>query len=200
MAGAWWLEVAGCSDWHGMAEPNARICSSLAVCLTIDQDCRIHGSTIGQYDQETCVFTSPTGCMEYQLTCPDNSVSVSGKLVADTLWVSVDASQPFEREVLITETSITGAVQGPRSFPHMQSGYGSALRNGERYLCQINARDGGHVDVTGVDAAVPGFLSYSFTCDLRAACLETPEPSATGPAPRRDACNHAASLPVADTI
>jgi hypothetical protein len=183
VSGEWWLEVAGCADYHGNVEPSARICSSFEVCLTVDEDCHIHGSTTGRYDQETCVFTSPLGCMSYELTCPDFPVSVSGKLVTDTLWVFVDASQIFEEEVKATEICVTGLTQGPYSFGAMQGGYGSATRNGGGYLCKIQARDGWHVEVAGVDAVAPEHLSYSFTCDLYAPCLVHPVPTATGPVP-----------------
>jgi hypothetical protein len=165
----WLLVVNGCSDWHGNAEPSANICSSFKVCVTMDEQCNIQGSDQGQYDQSTCAFTSPGGCMSYEVSCPDFPISVSGELASNMMQIRLDASQVFE-QMTTTEICVTGkqVYSGPSST--MQTGYGSAIRNGGGYFCKIEARDGAHVDVTGADSSAGGNLSYSFSVDLKAGC------------------------------
>ena len=106
--------------------------------------------------------------MSYEVSCPDFPISVSGELVTDTLRIHLDASQIWEqataREICITQASTSYAG------PFMQGGYGSALRNGGGLFCEIEARDRAHVEVTGIDAAVPEYLSYSFSVDLYEDC------------------------------
>jgi hypothetical protein len=168
-AGEWLLVVNGCADVHGNAEPSSHICSSFGVCLTVDEQCNIRGNGQGQYDQDTCAFTSPLGCMSYEVSCPDFPISVSGEIVSNTVRIQLDASQVFE-QTTATEicTLHTQLYSGP--FTLMQSGYGSAIRNGGGYFCEIEARDGAHAEVSGLDAADPEHSSYNFSVDLHEGC------------------------------
>jgi hypothetical protein len=166
--GDWLLVVHGCVHETG-TEPSADLCSDFKVCFTVDEQCQIQGSDEGQYDQDTCFYTSPDGCMTYDVSCPDFPISVSGQQITDTMRIMVDASQIWEK-VVAHEICV-----GPIDFPEspgaiMQLAFGSAVRNGGGIFCEIEARDGAHVDLSGVDAFSPGNLSYSFSIDLFEDC------------------------------
>lgn len=168
-AGEWLLVGDACVDWHGNAEPSGHVCSSFEICLAVDAQCNIQGSGRGQYAQDTCAFTSPGGCMSYEVTCPDFSISASGEMITDTLWIQLDGSQIVE-QVVATEICVAGEQVYSGRSTFVQTGFGSATRNGGGYLCAIEALDGAHIEVTGVDAVAPDVLSYSFTVDLYAGC------------------------------
>jgi hypothetical protein len=149
-------------------EPSTHICSNFEVCLTVDEQCNIQGSAQARYDSSTCAYTSPSGCMSYEVSCPDYDISVSGEMLTEALRIFVDGSQAWE-QVTAHETCHTNTTMSmPGSM--MQMAYGSATRNGGGYLCEIEARDGAHMEVTGVDAAVPENLGYTFSVDLYAGC------------------------------
>lgn len=162
----WWLVVEGCGDWTA-TEPSAHLCSTVEVCITapVGETCHIEGEGQGYYDQGTCAYTSPSGACSWDVTCPDFPVSVSGDRITDTLRILVDASQMWEQYV-VTCLGKTWSDAGP----FMQTAYGSAIRNGGGYLCQIPAEDGAHVDVTGMDAVGGGQLTYDFDVDIYAGC------------------------------
>jgi hypothetical protein len=106
--------------------------------------------------------------MSYEVSCPDFPISVGGKMLTDTLRIFVDGSQAWEQAIAY-EVCITGATMSTSGLM-MQVAYGSATRNGGGYLCEIEARDGAHVEVVGVDAAVLEHLSYAFSVDLYEDC------------------------------
>jgi hypothetical protein len=166
--GEWLLVVDACGEWTG-TEPSAHLCSRAEICLTIDAQGAVSGSGRGTYDQSTCAYTSPGDCLSYQVTCPDFPISASGELVGNMLRVLPDGSQIWE-EVVATDTCLTGAQVYSGQGSMMQTAYGSAARNGGGILCEIELRDGAHVDVTGTDAVVGGLLSYSFSVDIYAGC------------------------------
>jgi uncharacterized low-complexity protein len=183
----WWLIVDGCSDMHGMAEPSGKLCGRFELCMTVDEACQIHGSSQGRYDQSTCFYTSPGGCMAYEVTCPSFPISVGGELVRDPAelpsrgWPITYTLPVTIPGAVITPTPVItpgGGVlpSAPPTPGSWEADYDvlwitlGAVRNGGGYFCVLAAVDGAQADVNSVDIVAPAELYYSFSVELRAGC------------------------------
>jgi hypothetical protein len=158
----WRVHTRGAVGWYD-TEHSAFMNSRIDGCITVDASCRIQGTGSGVYEQGDCHYTSPSGVCSYDVTCPDFKVSFSGEKVGDTLRIRLDASQIWEQVV-------ASCAGGTSSFPGsmLQTGYGSAIRNGGGYFCEIEAKDGAYVSIEGSDTVAP--LSYQLEAFLYAGC------------------------------
>ncbi len=158
----WRLYISGVVRWLG-SEPSAEMYTSIDGCITVDSFCNIEGSGDGQY-YSGCAYSSPNGVCSYEVTCPDFTASFTGVKSDDVMRIGIDASQIFE-QVTAHCAGVTTTMQGVI----VQTGYGSAIRNGGGYFCEMEASNGATEWVEGHDTVIPN-LSYEFTAILQEGC------------------------------
>ncbi len=169
-SGEWTLEIEGCGTMKG-TEPSGESCISFESCVTVDQSCRIQGT--GNVTHTKCEYTSPTGTCSYAVECPDFNMSVSG-----VVEVGEDGQENFKVTVDASAATVTGkatcaGIPVPFSGGSiLQDAFGSAVRNGEGYLFEIEIeREAGvRATIEGNDAFMPNNLSYKFNAYLIPGC------------------------------
>ncbi len=167
--GQWTLVIDGCGTLAG-TEPSNFLCTIITACIEVNEACQIEGTGSGEYTN--CDFSSPQGVCSYEIECPDFEMPIRGQVVIDEngeeiFKIFTDASNIFEEGV-----QVCAGVTFELPWAQLQNVFGSAVRNGNGYFCEMKINQSGLVEqiVSGVDAVASQNLSYEFTVQLIPGC------------------------------